>query len=287
MKVFDQHRAEYESYGLTCELWEGSIMPRFDQHNEIELNFLLDGDITYFIQDRHVTVPAHKIAIFWGLVPHKIIKANTLAKYYVFTIPLSIFLDWGLPEDFTSRILHGEILVDDIDERYFHYDSLLFENWHYDMQNEKKHRMVLLEIQSRLLRMSTHSIAGTLQLSSPLDNKSKLIERMALFIAKNYHRPILLEDIGRAVNLHPDYANDLFKKAFGHTLIAHLTIERIRHAQRLLLTTMNPIVQIAYDCGFNSISCFNSTFKKYNKCTPRSYRNRMKTSHKNHDLAIS
>ena len=32
MKVFDSHRADYESYGLTCEIWETSLMSRFDRH---------------------------------------------------------------------------------------------------------------------------------------------------------------------------------------------------------------------------------------------------------------
>lgn len=42
------------------------------------------------------------------------------------------------------------------------------------------------------------------------ENNTGLIERMALYIAKNYNQLIQLSDIGRAVNLHPDYANELF-----------------------------------------------------------------------------
>ena len=272
MKVFDSHRADYEPYGLTCEIWETSLMSRFDRHNEIEINFLLDGDMKYFFQDRYVTVPALRIAIFWGLVPHKIVQYSKTTTYFVCTIPLSTFLGWELPESYTSRILQGDILIDSIDDRFSICDRMMFENWHTDLRTEEKKRMVLLEIQSRLLRMSSHEISISASAAHTIDNSSGLIERMALYIAKNYNQPIQLSDIGEAVNLHPDYANQLFKKAFGHTLNAHLIAERITQAKRLLLTTTTPIVQIAYDCGFNSISCFNRAFKLYNNCTPRDYR---------------
>ena len=276
MKVFDSHRADYESYGLTCEIWETSLMSRFDRHNEIELNFLLEGDMTYFFQDRYVKVPSFKIVVFWGLVPHKIVQYSKPTPYFVCTIPLSTFLGWGLPDSFTSLILQGEILIDSMDDRFSICDRMMFENWHKDLQTEEKKRLVLLEMQSRLLRMSSHEINKSFSAADTFENNTGLIERMALYIAKNYNQPIQLSDIGRAVNLHPDYANELFKKAFGHTLINHLMAERITQAERLLLTTTTPIVQIAYDCGFNSVSCFNRAFKLYNNCTPRDYRNMLK-----------
>ena len=127
-----------------------------------------------------------------------------------------------------------------------------------------------MEMQSRLQRMSSH--ASVEPMSTLQSGESNLIERMTLFIAQNYHLSIRLSDIGKSVGLHPDYANTLFKKAFGHTLNTHLIMERVTQAQRLLFTTATPIVQIAYECGFNSISCFNSAFLKYNGCTPRDYR---------------
>ena len=45
VKTFDAYRQNFKPYGLTCELWQTDIMPRFDCHNEIELNyFVADSD---------------------------------------------------------------------------------------------------------------------------------------------------------------------------------------------------------------------------------------------------
>jgi len=166
--------------------------------------------------------------------------------------------------------------MDEEYERYADYDRLLMENWYTDLLSSSANQQtVLLEMQCRLQRLSAHvSTETTTNLALPA-GETNLIEQMALYIARNYHRTIRLADIGKAVGLHPDYANALFKKAFGHTLNTHLTIERITQAQRMLLTTDTPIVEIAYTCGFNSISCFNTAFLKFNGCTPRDYRKKV------------
>ena len=276
MKTFNASRKEFEPYGVTCEQWQTDIMPRFDRHNEIELNYFPEGGITYFLQNRHVTIPPRRIALFWGLVPHRIVHFDVPSAYYVCTIPLSVFLNWGLPEGFTARLFKGEVLMDEEYERYADYDRLLMENWYTDLLSPSANQQtVLLEMQCRLLRLSAHvSAETTTDLALPA-GETNLIEQMTLYIASNYHRTVRLADIGKAVGLHPDYANALFKKAFGHTLNTHLTTERITQAQRLLLTTDTPIVEIAYTCGFNSISCFNTAFLKFNGCTPRDYRKKV------------
>jgi AraC-like DNA-binding protein len=38
------------------------------------------------------------------------------------------------------------------------------------------------------------------------------------------------------------------------------------------------IVNIAYECGFNSKSSFNTAFKKYTGMTPSTYRNQIRAS---------
>jgi AraC-like DNA-binding protein len=74
------------------------------------------------------------------------------------------------------------------------------------------------------------------------------------------------------VGLHPNYAMGLFQNAFGTTLIEYLTHHRISHAQRLLATTDEKIVEVAFSSGFSSISRFNEAFRRECGCSPREYR---------------
>jgi AraC family transcriptional regulator, melibiose operon regulatory protein len=46
----------------------------------------------------------------------------------------------------------------------------------------------------------------------------------------------------------------------------------LSHAQRLLVTTGEQIVNIALSSGFGSLSRFNEAFRQSFGCTPREYR---------------
>ena|SRR5476649_1655420 len=95
---------------------------------------------------------------------------------------------------------------------------------------------------------------------------------MACFIAQRYTERLTVEEIGKFVKLHPNYAMNLFQKTFGTTLINYLTQHRVSHAQRLLVTTDSTIADVAFDSGFNSISRFNDAFRRAGGCSPREYR---------------
>ena len=151
------------------------------------------------------------------------------------------------------------------------YDEFLLKNWVEDIRHSKSMELISLEMQGRLMRMASN-------LCEEKENKlidthaTTLVEKMAIFIAKNYANSIRVFDVGEAVGLHPDYANSIFKKAFGCTLSEYISEERIAHAQRKLLSTNMSITEVAFDCGFNSVSRFNAAFLKMNGCTPREYR---------------
>jgi AraC-like DNA-binding protein len=102
--------------------------------------------------------------------------------------------------------------------------------------------------------------------------KLNKVEQMACLIAKRYTEPLTVTEISEEVGLHPNYAMGLFKRAFGTTLIDYLVHHRVSHAQRLLATTDDKVVEIAFGSGFNSISRFNEAFRRACGCTPRQYR---------------
>ena len=59
---------QFRPYGLTCEWWTPTLMGKPDRHNEIELNYLPEGPLTYLLQDRKITLPSGRLTTFWGLI---------------------------------------------------------------------------------------------------------------------------------------------------------------------------------------------------------------------------
>ncbi len=270
--TFDEGRMEFNPYGLTCELWMPDLMRKPDRHNEIELNFFTSGSITYLFQGSKITIPENSLSLFWGLVPHQIVDYTGSAPYYVFTIPLTQFLEWKLPAFFIDRILKGEIVIENSGE-HSTYDEFLFKSWLKDLSEDNDPEVTLYEMRARLLRLASRVIPlkqnDRLQIQTGEISK---VEQIALFIAQNYMNPLKVSDIGKEIELHPDYANVIFKKAFDTTINDYVIQERIMHAQRKLITTDKKIADIAFECGFNSINRFNAAFRKINKCTPREFK---------------
>src|SRR5205823_7762477 len=78
MKSFDATRPDFAPYGLTCERWTSIPMERPDRHNEIELNLLLDGSLTYLFGGARVTIRAGSLSAFWAAIPHQVLGPKSL-----------------------------------------------------------------------------------------------------------------------------------------------------------------------------------------------------------------
>lgn len=269
LKKFNPSREEFSPYQLSCEVWAPCLMKKSDRHNEIEINYFPSGEMTYLFHDHKITVPAQRLTVFWGLIPHQIIDFNGNSPYYVCTIPFSLFLNWDLPESFVSQILKGGILIEN--NSYFsNYDEFILQRWTKEIKQPSTIRLVLLEMQARIMRMATLYQPES-KTNTFIKYTSTQVEEMAIYIARNYREPLKVSDVSKIAGLHPDYANSLFKKTFRCNINEYITEERIAHAQRQLLTTQTSINQIALESGFNSLSRFNAAFLKINGCTPREY----------------
>ena len=96
MHHFDTRRRDFAPYGFTCEVWEPRQMPRPDRHDEIEINFLDRGSLTYLIGGQRVTVQARRVSAFWAAVPHQIVAFDNVNYYHVVTVPVRLGSAMGI-----------------------------------------------------------------------------------------------------------------------------------------------------------------------------------------------
>jgi len=277
-ETFDPERTKFAPYGFKCERWSGQVMPWPDQHNELELNYLYRGSITYLLGSKKVTLEAGKLGVFWAANPHQIVDYEPGTTYSVATIPLEKFFRWRLPSSFVQSLMLGNLLSEPTAD-WSENDSRMFRRW--EREEERMHSALMLEIQARLTRMAIKQANLDLRQSNEQGKRANelitsnswlKVTEMALFIAQNYTKKIAVDTIASHVDLHPNYAMKLFQDTIGTTLLSYLTQYRVSHAQRLLATTNESITEIAYLSGFQSISRFNSIFLSASSCSPRDYR---------------
>jgi AraC-like DNA-binding protein len=65
-----------------------------------------------------------------------------------------------------------------------------------------------------------------------------------------------------------------FKKATGNTFVGFLNQYKISQAKRLLLAGKN-VGETCYECGFESLSYFNRTFKKVTNENPSEFKKKL------------
>jgi len=56
-QALDHGLVDYALYGSTCARWAPTLLPHSDRHNEIEMNLLDQGSLTYLLGGQKVTIP--------------------------------------------------------------------------------------------------------------------------------------------------------------------------------------------------------------------------------------
>lgn len=272
--------ADFSTYGLSCVQWKPGPMRRPDHHNEIQINVMPRGRVTYLLGGSTVHVRPGRLTAFWAAIPHQIIDYDPHTEYFVATMPLAWFLQCQLSDALMQPLMRGEV-VEEPQAAKAELDATLFRQWEEDLRSgvADLREIVTLEMNTRLQRLAlaleaNKAAARERSVAKPQLSGLTKVEQMVCYIAQNYKERISAEDIGRACELHPNSAMRLFKMAFGTTLVDHVTHHRIFHAKRLLATTDQKIVDIAFNSGFNSVSRFNEAFRRASGCSPRTYRER-------------
>ena len=97
-------------------------------------------------------------------------------------------------------------------------------------------------------------------------------EEIIIYLYKHFRENPRLDDVSALVNMNPSYVSRNFKQKFGISYIEFLTRLKLNYAKNMLSVSDNSITDICYASGFNSISNFMESFKKYTQSTPAQYR---------------
>jgi AraC-like DNA-binding protein len=104
------------------------------------------------------------------------------------------------------------------------------------------------------------------------NKKDAQVKALIKFIDSNYMNQITLATLEQELYLSKYYISRIFKQVSGFSVIEYIQYRRIIEAQKMLKSSKKDIVDICYDCGFNTLQQFYITFKKISLTTPYQYR---------------
>lgn len=144
--------------------------------------------------------------------------------------------------------------------------------------NKTERLLELLDILYRLSQDRDRRPVGHSNGRTRLNRKQEeRISKAFQYLNQNLTGPISQAEIAQSVRLSSAAFSRLFKNTTGKCFVEVVKELRISMACRLLTETTFTISEIAYECGYETLSHFNCQFRSVMKMTPSGYRNSLET----------
>lgn len=121
--------------------------------------------------------------------------------------------------------------------------------------------------------LANHHYTEATDLTGKNSKRITQLKNALEIIETSYQNPITLEDLAKSAGMNAKYFCRFFQEITHRTPIDYLNYYRVERACFELATSDASITEVALNCGFNDISYFIKTFKKYKGLTPKKYLN--------------
>jgi AraC-like DNA-binding protein len=274
----DEGQAQIISRGeFLIERHIASAMGTAHWHDHVEVNLLLEGEMTYLFNGRQERVEAGRLVLFWAAIPHQTVAVTPNAVLVCIYLPLVDFLALPIDRQARQSIMQGRFLTE---MRLQPANVILAPQWAEEWQrgDTSRRQLVVDEVKLRVRRLvldaaSWQNPAAPTSLTTPANPDVRRAEVLTSLINAHYDAASLsIPALAKLAGMHASTANKVFRDVLGLSVNDYLTRYRLARAMQRLTETDEPIVQIAYDCGFGSTSRFYDLFKRRTGTTPRLFR---------------
>lgn len=230
-------------------------------HENIEILCVVEGTITVMSDANIVTAHKDDIVVINSNNVHHIETKEEGAKYYCLIVNSKFCEEneLNIEEIILERLITDSHAI----ERYY---AIKDEFEVKDILYKSAIKALAMELLIYLYRKYPVS-------ESPLSSKNKtdkieIIKNAIRYIQDNYHNNISVDDISKNAGLSKYYFCHIFKEFTGITTVRYINILRCEKAKKLLHSGKYRVEEVAFLCGFENLSYFSKTYKKYMGCLP-------------------
>lgn len=254
----------FYGFGFTIELFFLQKSEEWHRHEDTELIFLLEGELSLQIFERALNLDSGDIAVINSLDPHRIkMDAPVLCCRIFFSKDLLEQYFSGQNIQFVCNSALG------VPEQYQSVKMRMYQLIDCCMKGKKRkdldltiHTLSLLQFLEKHFRIPKAEAACSLERS----------DELIAYISRNCGEELTLKELSRQFHLSYNYLSRYFKKTFGINFSSYLNKVRLERAAGLLLHTDRDITQIALECGFSSSSYLGKVFRSVYGISPKEYR---------------
>lgn len=103
-------------------------------------------------------------------------------------------------------------------------------------------------------------------------SKLKAMQDILTYIENNFTETISLQFLADKFNMDSSNLSTTFNSITGCNLKTYINTLRVLKAESIILNSRQPLIDIAFECGFNSIRTFNRVYKDIKGHVPSSIR---------------
>lgn len=277
--ICQEQKNSYYRISISSQSFATSML-RSHTHKEYELFYLDKGKCYYFIDHAVHFITAGTFVLIKPGIPHRTTYVRTDDGNKRILLLLNddhfhaLLKQIGLP---SLSILSARPVVhltpDDAQQaKKICYDIVA------QQSSDEKFRdasanLLILELLLLLFRcVQTAPAIGESSDTPPNSAKVSKVNEAMHYIMENFARPISLKDIADSIYVSRGYISRAFNEVTGFKITDYINLQRINLAYTFLQTTDLSITEIAGNCGFESISYFDTLFRQYTGTSPQKYR---------------
>ncbi|MGD0754831.1 MAG: AraC family transcriptional regulator [Bacteroidales bacterium] len=107
-------------------------------------------------------------------------------------------------------------------------------------------------------------------------NDSKIINNVYSYVAENFQKKISFDNAASVANMQRSAFCRYFKRKTKKKFTQFVNEVRIMHSCKLLAETDKTVIEVAYECGYESTSYFNRQFRLFCNNSPKEFREQFK-----------
>lgn len=264
-----------ESHSFRVFEYKGPGFKRgWHYHPEVELIVFLESSGPLFVGDHMGSYGPGEVLLFGANLPHELRYVNGPVRCLWIHFSMDWFTDslGDLPEcSAVSRLLaqaarglrfDGETAAR-VTERLVRMPAL----------DGVPYLIGFLEIMGCLAACSEVKTLSSAGFTPALDDHaSARVQKIHEYVFSHFKDDIDHGELARLVGLSRSALSHFFRRTTGRTLTDFINEVRIGHACQLLINTKLNVSEIAFACGFESLSHFNNIFRRSKTLNPTQFR---------------